>query len=397
MGRKEDPDRVAIGDLSATPYRQRKRPRKVPEDWRYWRIRRLSNRELAGSGWFPSRAAVEAEVVRLQGTSPRSKADVPVVVRTVGDLLDEWTRAQRQRQKSGEIAERSLTNYLQAVAYWKDPEGLRDVLISALTRELVEDTIRSWRTDDPPVAPRTCVLAADVLRAAVRWGSQRGHCALVGLRDLQSEAVEDDEFVNCGYTPIRDELDLVLATIPPGRDHDLCRMLDLTGARIGEVAALPIRAWDRHAGELLISGRDRRRKRRGKVRTRRWPVLADLGGLLERLCADRGPDERIVAGLPNHVSDLGCDVLARACDRAGVERFTPHAIRRRVAMELLEQADAKHVAALTGHSVATLMRSYVRPRPEDIRSVVARAAASRKRGKVIAMRSGTNPGNHEEE
>lgn len=369
--RQQDPDRVAIGELSATPMKGRGEQ----DGKRYWRVRGpRPERATLWTGWA-TREQVElvvADLLRKGTPAPRSgRADV----RTVGDLVAAWVRVQEQRLKAGEIAPRSLVNYRQAGGYWRS--AIPDVLVTALSRELVEDTLRGWRADG--VAPRTCAFAADVLRSVVKWGAPRGHCPAVDLRVLQAEQVDDEEYVNCEYTPTRPEADRVVQAIPAGRDRDLVHLLSLTGARVGEAAALRVGSWDRSAGELLISGRDRRRGRRGKVATRRWPILQELGELLERLCAGRPAEDPLVPDLPQDCSDLARRVLERACDLVGVERFTAHGIRRMVAMELLDrgQGNAKRVSKLTGHSVAVLMRSYVRDRPGELRDLVARTYSRR--------------------
>jgi integrase len=378
MGRRQqDPDQVSLGELSATPMRARGEQ----DGKRYWRVRGpRPERPTLWTGWA-TRAEVEVVVAELvrRGTPARRSAREDV--RTVGDLLTAWVRVQEQRLKAGEIAPRSLTNYRQGAGYWRS--AIADVLVVALTRELVEDTLRGWRVDG--VAPRTCAFAADVLRAVVKWGAPRGHCSAIGLRDMQAEAVDDEDYVNCEYTPTRPEAERVVQSIPPGRDRDLVHLLLLTGARVGEAPALQVGSWDRRAGELLVSGRDRRRGRRGKVSTRRWPVLQELGGLLERLCDGRPTDDPLVPDLPLDCSDLVCRVLERACEVAEVERFTSHGIRRLVAMELLDapRSNPKKVSKLTGHSVAVLMRSYVRPRPEELRDLVARTYTRRSTLRVV--------------
>ena len=116
----------------------------------------------------------------------------------------------------------------------------------------------------------------------------------------------------------------------------------------------------------------------------------ELGDLLERLTEGRPADEPLVEGLPQSVAGLSRDVLKRACRRVGVPAITAHGIRRMVVMELLEVTDAATVSKLTGHSVATLLRSYVRPRDETLRDVVTRAGTARiqERGKVIDIKTG---------
>lgn len=382
--RQQDPDRVVLAHLTATPMRDRGTDE---QGRRYWRIRHRQTRATVKTGWW-TREEVEAAVAAELATpsSSRSRPSNPEVARTVGDVLDRWTRAQVERRDGGEIAERSLTNYRHAARCWKHAIG--EVLASALTRELVEDTLRAWRSGS--MSPRTAKLNADVMADVVRWGARRGLCPAVDLQRLAAAQVDHEERVNCEYTPTRSEADAVLARIPPGRNRALIELLGLTGARVGEVAALTVGSWDRERGELLISGRDRRRQRRGKVRTRRWPILGRLGDLLGELAAGRPADEPLVEGLPVDCSDLARWTLRAACDvEPAIERYTAHGLRRLVALELLDVTDPRTVSELTGHSVTVLLRDYVRPRPERLRDVVGQA---QRRRRVLQLARAHEPG-----
>lgn len=391
MGRQRtDPDLVRMGTLSATPMRDRGLDE---QGRRYWRVRTRGDRRTLWTGWA-TREQVEVIAAELLRKGIPARRDLQEGVRTVGDLLRRWVAHQEARHQAGQIASKSLENYRRAASHWRS--ALDDVLVSALSRELVEDTLTKWQASG--VSARTCKLAADVLVSVVRWGAPRGHCARVELGRLAAVRVRDDEHVNCAYTPTCAEVARVLAEIPAGRNRDTLELLSLTGARSGEALALHVRDYDREAGTLAISGRDDERGRRGKVRVRRWPVLGALAVLLDRLTKDRPPEARLIEGAPKRATTITLGVLEKACEAAGVPRFTSHGLRRFVATELLEYADPRRVAELTGHSVAMLLRCYVRPRAEDLREVVARSGigqAPRKRGKVIplgarAQKSGTD-------
>lgn len=380
MGRRrEDPDRIHVGELSATPMRERgERPGNV----RYWRIRHLPTGQTVGSGWWTRDEASAAVAEACRRPIP-SRPSARAVAGTVGDLLDRWAAVQGERVAAGELAPLSLRNYRLACRWWKS--ALADVKVQHLTRELAEDTLRSWRArTEGSMAPRTARLAADVLVSVVAWGAPRGRCPAVALDDLPSARVDHEEHRNNSRTPTRDESDRVLNMIPAGRDRDVVELLSLTGARVGEVAAMTVASYDREHAVLYISGRDRARSRRGKVATRAFPVVGSLGALLERLVDGREAGEPMVAGLPGHVACSTSAALERGCRAAGVEVYTPHGLRRMVATELMDQSanDAKSVSKLTGHSVAILLRDYVRPGEERLREIVARAA---RRGRVLRV------------
>jgi integrase len=380
--RKVDPDRIDLETVVATPMADRGEV----DGRRYWRARTTDpSRRTVWTGWATreeARATVQALIVKGLPTSPRS---APGAVRTVADLLNRWKTHQEQRQKAGAIAERSLVNYRQGARYWIDAVG--DVLVAQLSRVLVEDQLTTWQADG--VSPRTCKLALDILASAVKWGAERGHCTRVDLSRLHALDVRPDEHVNNDYTPTRSEAARVLPHIAAQRERDVVALLALTGARIGEVAALTVGDVDLEGQVLALSGRDDARKRRGKVKVRRWPIAGELTTLLVRLTQGRARDERLVGGLPRDCSDMVRRALDSACAAAGVPPFTAHGLRRMVAMELLEVADPRQVSELTGHSVQVLLTSYVRPRADRLRDLVTRAGVGslEQRGKVRRLRA----------
>lgn len=374
---RSDPDRVQIGDLAATPMRSRGTR---PDGRRYWRIRRLgSSRETVATGWW-TRDEAERAVEAARRVAPSIRSPRGVVL-TVGDLLVRWVEVQEQRVTTGEIAQGTLEAYRTTARHWSS--SLADVALERLTRPLVEDTLRSWRAAG--VSARTTRLAHRVLVMILRWGHARGWGPSLDLARMSAAEVDPDERVNCDRTPPRSEVERVLAQLAP-RWRPVVELLALTGARIGEVVALTVQSWDRERGELVLWGRDHRRARRGKVRPRRFPVTGRLAELLGELAADR-EDGPLVEGLP--LRPPLTTLLEVACRRAGVERFTPHGVRRMVAMELLDVTDPRTVAELTGHGVKILLQDYVRPSQERLRDVVTRAHGGRPELRVIGRREPT--------
>lgn len=379
MARRRDEMRVVLDEVIATPMWER-----GEQDGRlYWRIRtRDAKRRTVAQGWW-TLAEAQRECARLvmQGipSPPSSRGDV----RTVGDLMRRWVQAQERRLEARKIAPLSLDVYRRGARYWIG--ALDDVLVSRLTRTMVEDQITDWQASG--VAPRTCQSAVAVLRAAVRWGAERGHVPQPpDLRRLDLR-VRDDEYVYTDATPSRVDAAAVLAHIPPGPARDLIAILAYTGCRVGEAAALTVGDVDLRAGLLTISGQDERRGRRGKVKPRHWPISGELADLLQRLTAGRPDPTEPLLELPHNVSGMVRRNLVTACARASVQRYTAHGLRRMVAMELLEVTDPRSVSALTGHTVATLLAHYVRPTAERLRSVVQRAGVAHleERGTVIQL------------
>lgn len=382
MGRQQqDPDRVVIGDLSATPMRARGER----DGRRYWRIRRLTGqRETLATGWW-TRVEAEAAVERVRQSPTRSPRSASAGGRTVGDLLREWRDAQVKLHAAGDLAQRTLSIYRTSVRHWLGVP-LHEVLVTRLTRATVEDQATSWRADGG--AARTVDLLIRVLRQAVAWGAERGLCPDVDLA-IPARA-RDDEHVNCGRVPTRAEVQAVLAVIPPGPRRHGAELLALTGARVGEIVALTVADLDLDARVVWLSGRDVERARRGKTRPRAFPLTGRMLTLVRELADGRQPTDRLV-DLPRSGTHLLHTSLVRASELAGVERVTPHGIRRLVVSELLEVADARTVADLTGHSVVVLLRHYVRPTRARLVEVVQQAAAKRSKGKVIRLRAGEEP------
>jgi integrase len=354
----------------------------------YWRARATTpERPTVWTGWG-TREEVLAELVErmARGALSSRPASPAAEARTVGDLLDRWVVAQRERLDGGQIAERSLKAYEASVAYWQ--AELREVSLARLQRIDVEDCVRRWRAAG--VAPRTAKLAVSVLAAAWRWGVARSMCRPLDLRRLEGTKVRADEHVYNDYTPTREEATRVLARVPPGRNRDVIELLALTGARIGEVLALAVDSYDRRAGELVLSGRSERWGRRGKVAPRRFPVHGRLGELLEQLVDGRSGEEPLVEGLVTGMPAIIRTEIRRACAACEppVPGFSAHGLRRMVAMELVDVTDPKTVSLLTGHTVEVLLRSYVRPRPESLRDAVLRSrrtAGTEGAGQVIEL------------
>jgi integrase len=359
-------DRVVLGHLTATVMRARG---ERPDGRRYWRIRTRDTRETVSSGWWTHEEAIAA--VAREVTRPRESRSscAGEAARTVRDLLDAWGDAQVRRHAAGEIADCTAGNVERGISRWL-ATSVVDERLDRLTRALVSDQVTAWRAAG--ASARTVDYQVRTLRQAVRWGHERGLCPDVPLR-IPTTA-RDDEHVYCGRVPSRLEVQAVLLALRPGPRRDAIEILGLTGARVGEVAALRVRDVDLAARTLRLSGRDEERGRRGKTRARLFPMRGRLLELAARLVGqDRSPDERLcssdAAGLTRQLH--AC--LGRASRRAGVDPVTPHGIRRLVVAELLEHADPKRVSELTGHSVTVLLRYYVRPTAAELGAVVEAA------------------------
>lgn len=367
-----DEDRVVLGDLIATPMRARG---ERPGGRRYWRIRLRGDgtRETIQTGWWTREEAVAA--VATAALRPRTSRSAPeaAVERTVGDLCRLWRDAQVRRHEAGDLSACSIEIYRNVVRRWLGT-SLVELGLSRLTRVRVSDQAIAWRADR--VSARVVDYNCRLLQQVVRWGAERELCDAVDLRIPRSTRL--DEYVYCARVPSREEVVRVLDAMPQSPYRSATEILSLTGARCGEVVAL--RVGDVTSAGLRLSGRDVQRGRRGKTAPRLFPLSGRLERLVGELARGRDPAAPLL-DLPATGARRIQDRLAWASDRAGVERVTPHGIRRLVVSELLEVTDPRTAGELTGHSVTILLRHYVRPRAEQLQAVVERA----KLGNVVPI------------
>ena len=331
--RDRDEDWAELGNLTATPMRERGER----DGRRYWRIRDRERRTVA-SGWWTRDELDGAIAVAL--TSPRRTGrDRSEGGATVADVLALWRTAQITRHGAGEIADATLRNYRDAVRSWLATD-LASMLATRLTRAHVVDQGTTWRAAG--VAARTVDLQIRILRLAVRWGSDRGHCPKVDL--VIPSTAHDDEHVYSGRVPTRAELVAVLGAIQPGPRRDAIEILGLTGARVGEVAALRVGDVDLVTRTLRLSGRDEARGRRGKTKARLFPLRGRLLELVTELITEVSDGRRLVPDLEDGRDGTACpvqpddagrgtvlgeardrdlrprDALGRACQRDGRAR-----------------------------------------------------------------------------
>ncbi|MDP3950823.1 tyrosine-type recombinase/integrase, partial [Microbacterium sp.] len=158
------------------------------------------------------------------------------------------------------------------------------------------------------------------------------------------------------------------------RDFAILTVLARLGLRAGEVAALGVDDVDWRAGELVVMGKGNRRER--------LPLPYDVGEAIAGYCRRgrrRGGCRRLFLHARAPYTGLSAsgvsEVVARACDRAGLARIGAHRLRhtaatamRRAGAPLFEIGQAlrhRHVAT-TAHyarddrdALATVARPWV--------------------------------------
>jgi integrase len=134
----------------------------------------------------------------------------------------------------------------------------------------------------------------------------------------------------------------------PARWRLPLRVLEQTGMRVGEAAALEWRDVDVAESRFRI--------RQGKTPTaRRWVAIpAWLMEEVAETCPpdDRVPERRVFVGF---TADAAKNVMARACKAAGIAHFHPHDLRHRYAsVKIAEGVPVTQLAAQLGHAKKSL-------------------------------------------
>jgi integrase len=155
------------------------------------------------------------------------------------------------------------------------------------------------------------------------------------------------------------------------QEEVLVWLLRMTGMRVGEALALKWSDIDLFAGNITIES--------GKFgKSRAIPILPELRPRLQRwaqhleardLYDPRGPvliTRNRTPWVPQHAEKL----VRRVGERAGLERLTPHKLRRTFGSDLLNRGlRIEAVAALLGHAhVGVTQKSYAQLMDETIRA-----------------------------
>jgi integrase len=374
-----------------------------PQGQAYWQVRaKGSSKDRATLDTFwATREVARERLAKLVADGPLPKSDSnPATsardVRTVADLINAWKDWQKERNEAGKLADESYTRYQITAAYWITPIG--DLSAKRLGRDEVETVVNSWLTGGS--APRTVEFAVRILRMIdPALGFKRD---LSGVPDLKGVApvIREDEFVYCGNTPSPQEFGKVLTKLPSTHRGRALHLQAIVGARVGEIAALKPADYERDTGKLWLSGADEGRGRKGKKARRPFPLPPEGRKLVLEQIARRADDpDGYLFPMGAHPAPSLNGMLADACEKAGVARFSTHGLRRMVVMRMLDAGNnAKTVSKLTGHSLKTLLAHYVRPTPDHLQQAVRRSslgsfgpAGPQGEGEVIDFPAHTGP------
>lgn len=216
------------------------------------------------------------------------------------------------------------------------------------------------------LAPRTLALELRIVRILFKWAQEQRHIPSTITLLCPRLKVDPRRFVLNHRTPSPSEVSKVLDAMPQDDFRTVAVVLARTGARIGEVVRLRACDLDPH-GQMVTFGNVDGAAKSGA----RWfPVDAATMSLLTgRNVKGKMPLFQF-DGVTAPIQALERRIL-KACDEAGVPRFTPHGLRRMVISRLMRsRVDPGTAASLTGHSVQVMLRYYQQVTDGDRRAAV---------------------------
>lgn len=323
----------------------------------YWRARRFRDNasETVWCGWGTTDEADRA-VAELVSKGSVARHHQDDTADTIRDLCELYVARQRRRADITTESVDTLKIMLKRVS-----AGIGDVKVDRIdsaTLERHRDT--RLRAGGAPASIRAELVR---LRAAWTWGQEMG---LVPMRALPRVRVTAEPR-NCRTTPTRGDLIAVLAQLQ-GWQRLAVLLFAATGARLGELADLRWQDVALDRAELTVTG---------KTGTRVVPIAAPVVASLELWRAEHprhAEGDRIWGVGGSSVRAKMRLILAKACERAKVPRFTAQGLRR-AAVDALYRAgvDPAAAAAVVGHSPAVALAAYRRATEADRRRAVRAA------------------------
>lgn len=364
------------GVLKSTP---RRRPIDSDPRW-YWQVYYShdgSQHRIEGvpSGRYARpalRAALEAAWSRGDWQSHNAPSPSSESIRarqTVGHLVRSYLAHQVREHELGRLRQTSLDTYSHATRRLLALPGLAGLPLVAprprVLQRLLDDHARTYSV-------RTVLMDGRFLRSAWLWGldmrAVSGPLPRVKAPSSTAQLPESRQ-ARTDYTPELPEIRAVAAELA-GWHRRLYTCLLVTGGRAHELAELRWSQLDFDRDTVLLLGKG---KGGGSKAPRRIPLLPQMReALIEQ--AGGAPGEGLVWPTLDPAENLRL-VMRGACSRAEVERFTPHALRRWVACELMlrvfasgDRFSAADYVAWMGHTLEMGLRIYARSRGRGLES-----------------------------
>lgn len=146
------------------------------------------------------------------------------------------------------------------------------------------------------------------------------------------------------------------------RMRDVILVLAFTGARLGEILSMT-------PGRIDAEGvyRPVVHKTSARGHKRAIPLGPRAREIVERRIAGLADDDKVFG--PLRTSSVS-HAVARACVKAGVERWTPHQLRHRAATIVLAQFGIAAARSLLGHASLAMTSRYAKPDLTEARKAV---------------------------
>ncbi len=294
--------------------------------------------------------------LRALGVVPEPGGQIPATPAEA--LLEEYGSYLRSRQGLAPATVALYLYWAKALAGWLD--GLDGATMAALSAGQVTDFVVAEVRRRNRAQAKSMVTA---LRSLLRFLHAAGHvprplaAAVPSVpgwraRDLPRAAAPG-------------QIAAVLAacdrrSAAGRRDYAIILAQVRLGLRAAEVAAIGLADINWPAGELTVRGKG--------GRTDILPLPADVGGAVVdylRHSRPRTPARHLFTGVTAPFSGLGSraitEIVARACDRAGIARFGSHRLRHALACQLLaEGASLAEIGQLLRHASERTTAEYAK-------------------------------------
>lgn len=372
-----------------------------PSHW-YWRAEHYEpgvGRTTVWTGWGTREEARRAVSQLLVAEDIHEAADAERArqgddVRTVQDLLevflgDQQLRVELWRLENQRGEEAVRAGRARRVRFSRDAlapstyasmrssarqivKGLGSVPLSRLGQEHLRHFVSAQMES---YAPGTVRKQQEVLKGAWAWGAREGRTFSSG-RMISWLAIAETP-VRDKFTPTREQMTAVLDAMDPGWARDVLTVQSVLGCRIGALARLTHADYAPDAGTLRL--RCKRHDRTISVPEHVQDVLSayhepNLGPAAPLWGVSKGT----ILGVANKANSGHSTPWTRACEAAGVPRFTTHGIRRLVSTEWIRRGVNLAVySQVLGHSPEQALRAYAEVSREDQLAAFGPPAASK--------------------